>query len=363
MAYPVTNGEILYMQRIILALVTVLALWPAKSMSRELVVGTVTRPPFSMSLAGTDLGFSIDLWDALATSMGHTYRIERFEKFGDMLKAAETGQVDLSIANISITAAREEVMDFSQPIFGSGLQIMTPVDSNASALWDTLFKKELILSVLAAFAALLGIGMLMWWLERRHQDYFDVPAKQAMFPAFWWALNLIVNGGFEERVPRTALGRLMGVAMVIVSLFFVSVFVAYVTSAMTVEAITSSVNSVNDLYGKRVGTVAGSTAANYMDNRDLDYVKYAGLDQVLTAFETDELDAIIFDAPILAYYVKTRSQGKAQMTGPVFLRENYGIAFPTGSQLTEEVNRALLSLRENGKYEEIRESWFGVEQQ
>ncbi|WP_319825382.1 transporter substrate-binding domain-containing protein [Thalassovita sp.] len=353
------------MQRFLLALAAIVSLWPATSTAqdRELVVGTVTRPPFSMSLAGTDIGFSIDLWQALANSMNHPYRIQRFDSFQDMLGAVENNAVDLAIANISITAAREQVMDFSQPIFASGLQIMTPAENTGSALWAAIWKKELILSVIAAFAALMGVGMLMWWLERRHQDYFDHPAKQAMFPAFWWALNLVVNGGFEERVPRTALGRLMGVAMVITSLFFVSVFVAYVTSAMTVEAITSSVNSVNDLYGKRVGTVSGSTAAQYMDNRDLDYIEYAGLDQMLAGFESQELDAIIFDAPILSYYVKTRAQGQAQMTGPIFLRENYGIAAPTGSPLTEEINRTLLALRENGKYLEIYESWFGLEPQ
>ncbi len=353
------------MQRFLLVLAAIVTLWPGLSAAqdRELVVGTVTRPPFSMSLAGTDLGFSIDLWQALATSMGTPYRIQRFDSFQDMLGAVENNTVDLAIANISITAAREQVMDFSQPIFASGLQIMTPMEKAGSALLAAIWKKELILSVIAAFAALLGVGMLMWWLERRHQDYFDHPAKQAMFPAFWWALNLVVNGGFEERVPRTALGRLMGVGMVITSLFFVSVFVAYVTSAMTVEAITSSVNSVNDLYGKRVGTVSGSTAAGYMDNRDLDYVEYAGLDQLLAGFEAKDLDAIIFDAPILSYYVKTRSQGKAQMNGPIFLRENYGIAAPTGSPLTEEINRTLLALRENGKYLEIYESWFGLEPQ
>ncbi|WP_420569128.1 transporter substrate-binding domain-containing protein [Thalassovita sp.] len=351
------------MTRIILALVALLALWPVKSMSQELVVGTVTRPPFSMSLAGTDLGFSIDLWDALAQSTGHEYRIERFDSFGEMLDAVQNSQVDLAIANISITAAREEVMDFSQPIFSAGLQIMTPVDRDGSGLWKALVNKELVLSVILAFAALLGVGMLMWWLERRHQEYFDQPAKQAMFPAFWWALNLVVNGGFEERVPRTALGRLMGVGLVITSLFFVSVFVAYVTSVMTVDAITSNVNSVNDLYSRRVGTVAGSTAANYLDNRDIDYREYAGLDQMLAGFEQKELDAIVFDAPILAYYVKTRAQGQAQLNGPIFLRENYGIAAPTNSPVIEGINRTLLTLRENGKYNEIYESWFGLEPQ
>jgi len=33
---------------------------------------------------------------------------------------------------------------------------------------------------------------------------------------------------------------------------------------MTISAIKSSVSSVNDLYGKRVGTVAGSTAEAFL---------------------------------------------------------------------------------------------------
>ena len=349
------------MTRFILVLVAMVTLWPTNSTAEELIVGTVTRPPFSMVSEGADVGFSMDLWTALAKSIDRDYRIQRFQSFSDMLGAVEASEIDLAIANISITAAREEVMDFSQPIFSAGLQIMTPAERDGASLWRALFKKELMLAVILAFAALLGVGMMMWWLERRHQEYFNKPAKQAMFPAFWWALNLVVNGGFEERVPRTVLGRLMGVGLVITSLFFVSVFVAYVTSVMTVDAITSNVNSVNDLYGRRVGTVSGSTAANFLDNRDLQYRDYAGLEPLLNSFEAGDLDAVVFDAPILAYYVKNNAQGKAVMNGPIFLRENYGVAAPSGSPLIEELNRTLLALRETGEYAEIYESWFGSE--
>ena len=48
------------------------------------------------------------------------------------------------------------------------------------------------------------------------------------------------------------------------------------------------------------------------------------------------------------------------MTGGVFLRENYGIVFPTGSPLVEDVNQALLGLREDGTYDQIYRKWFGT---
>ncbi|MGI9368449.1 MAG: transporter substrate-binding domain-containing protein [Ruegeria sp.] len=36
------------------------------------------------------------------------------------------------------------------------------------------------------------------------------------------------------------------------------------------------------------------------------------------------------------------------------------MAFPTGSPLVEDVNQALLALREDGTYDEIYSKWFGV---
>ncbi len=328
--------------------------------AQTLTVATVTRPPFSMVEAGKDSGFSMDLLAALAESLGWKYRIERVEQFSEMFDAVMGGQADLAIANISITAARESTMDFSQPIFEAGLQIMIPAGEAAgSSLWRAVLSPDLLLAIGAAFLLLIGGGMLMWLFERRAQPYFDRPVHEAWFPSFWWALNLVVNGGFEERVPRTLLGRLFGVILVVSSLFIVSVFVAKITSVMTVEAISGSVNSVNDLYGKRVGTIQGSTAAGFLDRREIGYAAYDGLQPLLRAFEAGDTDAVVFDAPILSYYAAREGRDVASLAGPIFLRENYGIVFPTGSPLVEDANRALLALREDGTYDQIYRRWFG----
>lgn len=331
--------------------------------AQTLTVATVTRPPFSMPDEGAETGFSMDLLAALAEALGREYRVERKAAFGEMLDAVTSGQADLAIANISITSARETQMDFSQPIFEAGLQIMIPAEAGGSfGLWRALISADLLLAMALAFLILMGGGMLMWVFERRAQPYFDRPAKAAWFPSFWWALNVVVNGGFEERMPRTAFGRVFGVALVFSSLFIVSVFVAKITSVMTVEAISGSVNGINDLYGKRVATIEGSTAAGFLERREIDYQGYDGLDGLLRAFETGETDAVVFDAPILNYYAAHQGRAQASMAGPIFLRENYGIAFPTGSPLVEEVNQALLALRENGSYDQIYRRWFGIRQ-
>ena len=348
------------MRKFLISASLVLGLWPQFLLAQSLQVTTVTRPPFSFVEDGVETGFSMDLLAALADKLGLGYTLERKEKFSDMLAAVMDGEADMAIANISITAARETEMDFSQPIFESGLQILVPAETNAgSSLLRALLSRDLFLAIGAAFVILLTGGMLMWYFERRAQPYFDRKLHEAWFPSFWWALNLVVNGGFEERVPRTAFGRLFGVLLVISSLFVVSVFTARITSVMTVEAISGSVNSVNDLYGQEVGTIDGSPAAGFLTRRDIDFAAFSDLQEMITAFERGALDAIVFDAPILSYYASHQGKGKAVTTGAIFLRENYGIAFPTGSARVEEVNQALLALREDGTYEELYRKWFG----
>jgi polar amino acid transport system substrate-binding protein len=296
----------------------------------------------------------------IAQDLKQTSEFTRYDTFSEMLVSVENNAIDLAIANISITAAREQLMDFSHPIFESGLQVMIPSSATQpSSLWSVLLSRDLLIAIVLAFALLFGGGMLMWMFERRAQPYFDRSASDAMFPSFWWALNLVVNGGFEERVPRTFFGRIFGVLLVLSSLFVVSVFVARITAAMTIEAINTNVNSVNDLYGKRIGTIEGSTAAAYMDGRDLSFRGFLNLEDMIQAFETLELDAVIFDAPVLAYYARHSGDGLATLTGPVFLRENYGIALPSGSPLIEPINQSLLKMRENGVYDTLHTKWFG----
>ncbi len=338
-----------------------LLVWPSwvLSQSEPLQITTVTRPPFSMVENGKDTGFSIDLWQAVAEELGVAYEFQRVDSFKAMLDAVETGAVDGAIANISITASREGVMDFTQPIFGSGLQIMVPKQESNLGIFSILLSPDILLAILGAFVVLFGGGMLMWTFERRHQDYFDMSAKEAMFPSFWWALNLVVNGGFEQVAPRSFFGRIFGVLMVISSLFIVSIFVAKITATLTVDAIQSNVGGINDLYDKRVGTIESSTAAGFLNSRDMRYVAYPGLEEMLEAFEAERLDALVFDAPILAYYANTQGADKAQVIGRVFLPENYGMALPSGSDLAEPINRALLMLRETGRYDALIKKWFG----
>lgn len=349
-----------FIVHLFLGLVWLLMPLAASAQDGDLVFVTVERPPFSMTDgAGEQTGFSIDLMRAIAVELGRDVRFEKVDTFGDMFAAIDAAEVDGAVANISITAAREETMDFSQPIFESGIQIMLPETDRGSNLFNALFTWDLALFILFAFGVLFVFGMIMWAFERSRQPYFERPFREALFPSFWWALNLVVNGGFEERVPQSRVGRFFGVLLVVSSLFIVSVFVAKITAAMTVAAITETVDNLNDLDGRKTATTAGSTGAALLEARDISHRTYPTLAALLEAFEEGRAEAVVFDGPILAWYLQSNDDVDGRLVERVFKRENYGIALPTGSPLAEDINRALLALRESGTHDALRRKYFG----
>lgn len=334
------------------------AAFPVSAQTDALAIATVERPPFAFTEDGALTGFSIELMQMIGQEMSAEVDFIVADDFPQMLNSVETGAVDGAIANISITGAREAVMDFSLPIFGSGLQIMVPEEVGQPSILWAFANREVGLAILAAFGVLLAIGMLIWVFERRKQPYFDHSAGQAMFPAFWYALNMVASGGFGQNLPRSVLGRLFAVTLVLSGVLTVSFLVASITTAMTLRALDDQVDSISDLEGQLVATTVGSTASEFLTQREVSHITFVDFQALLWAFEDGELDAIFFDGPLLAYYVSTEGRGRARLIDRIFRPEDYGIALPQGSALRERVNLALLNIQESGEFDDLYLKWF-----
>ena len=109
-------------------------------------------------------------------------------------------------------------------------------------------------------------------------------------------------------MPQTRLGRVFAIFLVVSSLFLLSLFVATITSKMTVEALQENVDSINDLEGQRVATITKSTTAAFLDARDLHYVGHGPSNDMFVDLEAGQLDVIVFDAPILSYYSNANAE-------------------------------------------------------
>ncbi len=357
---------LLILRRLCLTWLVLFALVPDAVRAQETITGkttlrimTIERQPFAIIEAGKYSGFSIDLWRALAGQMNVKTEFDTASSFNDMLDAVKNGSVDAAIANISITSAREEVFDFSQPIFDAGLQILIKQNSGSAGILSALLTWQMFAWLATGAFILFLAATLMWFFERRSNSFFETPYREGIWPSFWWALNVVVNGGFEERIPKSWPGRFFAVLLVVASLFVVSIFVAKITATLTVGELRSSVQSLSDLYGRKIGTTAGSTTASYLKSRSLRFEEFKNIKTMFAALENGRLDAVVHDAPIVAYYAETKGKGIVRTAGKIFRPEKYGIALAQGSKLVEPINRSLLKLREDGTYEALVKKWFG----
>ncbi len=327
-------------------------------------VGTIERKPFSFKTEAGWAGFSIDLLEEVGARMDWEYNYVEHDTFVSLLDSVRGLQADMAAANISITASREADMDFSQPIFDAGLIVLTPLGGKAN-IFSILFSRDLLLWVGGAILVLLGAGALITRFEGRRDktedhDYGDGKIG-SVGEGIWWAVNVVTQAGFEIPSPRTRGGRLLAFSLILTGLFAVSAFVAQITASLTISELTSQVDGYNDLHGKRVGTTAGSTSAQFLDEVRIGYTGYASLNEMFEALEAGDLDAVVHDAPILAYYSSHEGYGRFELVGRIFKREKYGIAMIAGHRAKEEMNQTILQLREDGTYDALVAKWFGAD--
>ena len=132
-------------------------------------------------------------------------------------------------------------------------------------------------------------------------------------------------------------------------------------TAVLVRADEEEIQTLDDLAGKVVATKQGTSSYEYVIAMEEigEVVPFPNIDQAYMELHKGTADAVVFDLPSLLYYVNTTGQGKAKVLDELLEGQTFGIAFPKGSPLVNEVNLALAKLKEDGTYDELHEKWFG----
>jgi polar amino acid transport system substrate-binding protein len=353
--------------RWIAALVLLLCIFipsPSQAQPDSLRVATRIVKPFVFEDAGNLTGFSIDLWQEVAILLGTRTDYVMKPTVADLLSTVKSGESDLAISAISITEDRERDFDFSQPMFDAGLQILVPSQGSSGGIGrilDVVLGPEFLPVLLFVLFGTLLAGNVVWFAERRRPD--GVFTGRSYFPgildAIFWAVSALATQA--EMWPKSSVARLTSAVWMFVSVVFIAVFTASVTSSLTVAQLRTDIQGPDDLAGKRVATVRGSTSAQFLSQRNIATTELDTIDDAMRALERGDEDAVVYDAPVLQYYASHEGKGKVDVVGSVFRKESYGILFPTESSLRKPVNEALLRLRENGTYERLQTKWFGGE--
>jgi polar amino acid transport system substrate-binding protein len=332
--------------------------------ARKLRVSTKPLTPFVIKSEFNDEkleGFSIDLWSEIARRNSWTFDWQMRAKVGEVLADVQNGQADVGIAGISMTAEREEQVDFSHPMFGAGLQIATAKTSNSlSGVLRSVFTPSLI-RLIIAFAAFMFVGgHVIWLVERKRDPKFATEYGKGVGQGIWQAGSTLLSAGYGDRPPDKLKGRIAALCWMLAGIILVAYLQAILTSDRTLNELNGRIRNVNDLPGKEVVTVRGSTAAAFLDSRSIGHNDVDRIEDAYPLLRNGQAEAVVFDSPVLLHYVATRGGNKIRLAGGVFQPQAYGIAFPTGSPLREAVNHSLLEINDDGTYQRIYERWFGM---
>jgi ABC-type amino acid transport substrate-binding protein len=329
---------------------------------RHLVVGTKQTPPFAIKNAdGSWTGLSIELWRQVAEQLHATFDIQEYDLNG-LLDAVQQKKVDIAVAALTITAEREKLLDFSHPMFASGLAIATRPGSSGGALTAIkgLFTWDIAKLLGAIFVLLTSIGVLVWFLERGKNDaQFARHPVKGIAAGVWWSAVTMTTVGYGDKSPVTVGGRILGLLWMFSAIIIIAIFTATITTNLTVDRLESAIKGPEDLPRVRVVTVAGSTSAAYLDKRHITYKAMPSIVDGLKAVQVGDADAMVYDAPVLQYLVKTELGGTVVVLPRVFERQAYGFALPDGSDLREQLNRALLTALATERWNDLVEKYLG----
>lgn len=212
--------------------------------------------------------------------------------------------------------------------------------------------------LLALLTALIIAGHLVWLATRRRtQLRYLAGVGEGIYKAA--GLGLVGDYGVAE--PKRPLGRAAAVMWTIVGVSFVSLFTAALTSQLTARNIESKITGVQDLSGAKVATVAGTSAAGYLNAHAITFASVATINDAYRQLDSGRVDAIVFDAPILQHHIKLTHSTNEILVGGILTRENYAIALPIGSALRKNINETLLDITADGTYDELYSKYFGDE--
>lgn len=332
--------------------------------AEKLRVYTKPIEPFSFTKDGRAAGFSLELWQRVAQEAGLEYEVTWVKTMPDLMEALRAGKADVAVAAISITSEREKNIDFSQPYYESGLQILVNKTNRGSsglllaALLNWDFAR--LLGVLAL--GLIASSHLLWWFERRRNpDDFPPGYARGVWESLWWTSSVLITGGCENKSPRGVGGRLVAVLWMLTGILLVSYVTASVTSALTVRSLSTGIQGPGDLPGQAIGTIAGSTAEKYLGDHKLDFRAYDSVEAATDALIGLQVKAVVYDAPVLLYRANQESGGQVVVVGRLFEKQNYGIGLQQDSRYRKAINQALLKLAEEGYLAELRRKYFGAD--
>lgn len=354
-----------------------------------------------------EMDFDYDLIEPASKTMGMKLENGNWDGLvGDLVR----GEIDLAVAALKMTAEREEYIDFVAPYFeqtGISIVIRKPVRVTSLFKFMTVLKTEVWLSILGA---LVFSALMIWFLDK----YSPYSAQNKKYPyecrhfslkeSFWFALTSFTPQGGGE-TPKSLSGRTLIAAYWLFVVLMLATFTANLAAFLTVERMQTPVQSLEQLAKQsRINytVVEGSDTHQYFINMKFaEDTLYQMWKEITLNATKDQAKYRVWDYPIREQYgqilrsinssnpVRNVEEGfynvnnhpnadyafihdsqeiKYEITrncnlteiGEVFAEQPYAIGIQQGSNILDEVTRAILVLQKDRFFEKLTGKYWNA---
>ncbi|KAK6763794.1 hypothetical protein RB195_024212 [Necator americanus] len=394
----------------------------------EYRVATLIQPPF-IQLSGNPKrpyeGYCIDLIELIRSELNFSYSIYEVEdgSFGSMdqngnwnglIGALVSGSADIALAPLSVTAERENDVDFTVPYYDL---VGTTILMKKPDMEYSLFKFMKVLEWpvwLCIIAAYLFTSSTLWLFEKfspysytnSKERYINDTEKRefSLKECLWFCMtSLTPQGGGEA--PKNVSGRLGAATWWLFGFIIIASYSANLAAFLTVSRLEQPISSLDDLakqYKIEYAPIKGSASEAYfrrmaeIEERFYNIWKEMSLNESMSL--RDRARLAVWDYPVSDKFtnmwrymqestlpenmdaavqrVLTSEQGFAfigdateikyavltncnlQQVGTEFSRKPYAIAVQTGHVLKDQISSAILMLLNLRRLETLKEKWW-----
>jgi polar amino acid transport system substrate-binding protein len=335
---------------------------PPKLTDRVWRVGIFEAPPYAMrGPDGQWRGLIVDLWKEIASELNLQYR------FGEaspdtILDDLAHDRLDVAVAPFAATIDRQRLVDFTHAflLVEMGIAVRRGGDEER---WITVARTLATPTALRLYAGITILvflaGLVLWLLERKRNPQFS-GGLQGVGSGFWWSGVTTVAVGYGDKVPITLWGRMVALLWMFVSLILVTAFTAFVTAKLAVAEF-GVVRGPESLHTALVGTVEGAAAAELLREQRIHRRVYPTGPDALAALRAGQVDAVVYNAPVLEYYAGRIPQKDVEILPQTFDRQLLAFPLPDGSPLREPINGVLHSYLSQPGWRDIQDRYLVVD--
>lgn len=271
---------------------------------------------------------------------------------------------DAVVGDVTISAARSENGDFTQPYLDSGIVVLAPAVRASQHFPGVLFTPFTAQTWGVMGLSVVLTGIALWLLERNeHPHIGGGPSKSEQFKrAFWFVTSILVF--FKRELIKNPLAKFVMIAWILFILLLGSSYTASLSSILTVYELSAEAKDISMLASENlpIGFQVGSIVTDYLTSRynisNSRLIPLNSTDDYASALAkgphvSGGVAAVIDEIPYISLFLAAQSDCKFSVSSKLTI-EGFGFAFRNRG-LAAAFSVAILNLSESGQMQKLKD--------